>query len=53
MFPPDLLAISRDSSMTNVAYVSTHLLEFSQLIELLLRFQFLKTKSFLNRFKYN
>ena len=35
MFQPDLLAISRESSMAYAVYVSTYVLEFSQVIKLL------------------
>jgi len=53
MFRPELLAICRESSTIYAAYVSTHLLLFSHLIELLLLLQFLKSKLQLNRVKYN
>jgi hypothetical protein len=39
MFQPDLLAIFRESSMTDAAYVSNDLLEFSHMIKLLLCLQ--------------
>jgi len=44
MFRPDLLAIFRVSSVTYAAYVSVYLLEFSQVIKLLLCLQFLKSQ---------
>jgi len=49
MFRSDLLATSRESYMTNAAHDSTYLLEFSQVIKLLLCLQFLKSKLWLNK----
>lgn len=49
MFRPALQAIARESSMTYAAYDSTYLLEFSQVIRLLLCLQFLKSKLWLNK----
>lgn len=48
MFRPDLQAISRGSSMTYATHDSTYLLEFSQVIELLL-FTIFKSKLWLNK----
>lgn len=44
MFGPDLLADFRESSMAYAGYVSVYLLEFSQVIKLLLYLQLLKSK---------
>jgi len=44
MFQLDLLAISRESSVVYAVYVSTYVLEFSQVIKLLLCLQYLKSK---------
>jgi len=40
MFRPDSLAIFRESSITYAVYVSTYLLEFSQVKKFLLCLQF-------------
>jgi hypothetical protein len=49
MFRPDLQAMSRGSSMTYAAYGSTYILEFPQVINLMLCLQFLKSKLWLNK----
>jgi len=53
MFRPDFLATFRKSSMTYAVYVSTYLLEFAQVIKLLLCLQFLKSKLQLNTVIYS
>jgi len=46
MFWPDLQAIFRESSVKYTSYASAYLLEFSQVIKLLLFLHFLKVEAY-------
>ena len=53
MFRPDVLAIFRESSVSYAAFMSIRVLEFSQMIKLLLCLQFLNSNLYLNSVTYS